>query len=238
MTRNPVHISSTSSIKWKAILSVLLVAPAPSIGAWWSFWHDPGPVGQVMYGVGKAWLYGLPLVLWWIWFKRESRPARRLTRDTWRLAIGLGIATAGSIWLAWSPLSDNVDLAPFRQLAHTNHLTTWWMYLGVAAYLSIVNSLLEEYSFRWFLYGRLRLVLPVIPAAILGAIIFAAHHAVILTAQFDSPIAWLATAGVFLGGLMWTWCYERAGSILPGWVSHVIVDAAIMWLGWRMLQAG
>jgi membrane protease YdiL (CAAX protease family) len=42
-------------------------------------------------------------------------------------------------------------------------------------------------------------------------------------------------AGVFAGGAVWSWCYLRYRSIWPGYVSHAIVDAAILAIGWDLL---
>ena len=46
----------------------------------------------------------------------------------------------------------------------------------------------------------------------------------------------LASAGVFVGGVAWSWLYRRSGSIWPGYLSHAIVDAAIMGVGYAALM--
>ena len=42
-------------------------------------------------------------------------------------------------------------------------------------------------------------------------------------------------SGVLAGGLAWSWLYAKYESIWPSWLSHVIVDAAIMTVGWFLL---
>jgi uncharacterized protein len=226
---------------WRSMLAIVLVAPAPSVGAWWLFWHDPGAAGQVAYAIGKAWLYGLPAILWWWWLREPLRlgsTKRRPTADDWRLTVGIGVAIGVLIWATWAWIGPHLDLDAFRSLAEKNGLTSPLKYVLVASYICVVNALLEEYVFRWFFYGQLRRHMPKMVASVVAGLIFAAHHAVILTAQFEPGIAWLGTAGVFAGGLVWTWCYERSGSILPAWASHGIVDLAIMLVGWRMIFGG
>ena len=61
---------------------------------------------------------------------------------------------------------------------------------------------------------------------------FALHHFVALIAQTTPTVAMIGTAGVFIGGCAWSWCYLRFRSIWPGWVSHIIVDAAVFGVGW------
>ena len=38
-----------------------------------------------------------------------------------------------------------------------------------------------------------------------------------------------------LGGMAWSWCYVRFGSIWPAYVSHAIVDVAVFAVGWDLL---
>jgi uncharacterized protein len=108
-------------------------------------------------------------------------------------------------------------------------------YWAFALFLSLVNSLVEEYYWRWFLFGRLRLVLPRWPAHLVAAAAFAAHHAVVTT-QF-LPLGWglAAAAAVALGGLIMSLLYERQGTVAGAWVCHLLVDLGIMGIGYKLL---
>jgi membrane protease YdiL (CAAX protease family) len=37
------------------------------------------------------------------------------------------------------------------------------------------------------------------------------------------------------GGAVWSWLYHRTGSIYSPWISHLIIDAAIMAVGYDLL---
>ena len=50
--------------------------------------------------------------------------------------------------------------------------------------LSSVHSLLEEYYWRWFLFGGLRRFMPVAAAVILSSLAFTAHHVILLAVYF------------------------------------------------------
>jgi membrane protease YdiL (CAAX protease family) len=41
--------------------------------------------------------------------------------------------------------------------------------------------------------------------------------------------------GVFVGGLLWSWLLRRHGSLVPGYLSHILVDLAIFVVGASML---
>ena len=111
--------------------------------------------------------------------------------------------------------------------------TAFWLF---AAWLSLGNSLLEEFVFRWFVDGRLdRLGTPFALALPISGLIFTAHHVIVLAAYFDPLMVLLGSVGVFIGGLTWSWSLRRWGSLLPGWISHAIVDIAIFIVGAHML---
>ena len=75
---------------------------------------------------------------------------------------------------------------------------------------------------------------------VLASLAFAAHHAIVLGSYFggSSPVTWLLTFAVALGGAVWCGIYQRSGSLLGPWLSHVLVDAAIFAVGFAMVRHG
>ena len=72
-----LRVSSTD--RRRAALALLLVVPAPSIGAATAFFLAPGALGQAVYAAGKLLLYGLPL-LWHLAVEKQPlsfSPVRR-----------------------------------------------------------------------------------------------------------------------------------------------------------------
>ena len=74
-------------------------------------------------------------------------------------------------------------------------------------------------------------------AVLLSAVLFTLHHVIALRAQFDWLPAILASLGVLLGGVAWSWCYLRYRSVWPGYLSHLIVDVTLLWIGWQLIFA-
>ncbi len=218
-----------------AAFALLLVLPAPSIGALFMFWIAPGPVGLAVYGIGKAILYLTP-GLWAHYVDREPLSLSPARRGGFGIGIAMGLVISAAILLAWWLLGDRaIDIQAFRAALAGNKLDTPQRFLLAAAWLSLVNALLEEYSFRWFITTRWATLAPR-QAIWLSAASFAAHHLIVLLNYLAWPVALMATAGIFIGGLLWTWLYRRTGSIWPGYVSHAIVDIAVMSIGWFALR--
>ena len=84
----------------------------------------------------------------------------------------------------------------------------------------------------------LRRYTPLAVAVALSALAFTAHHTILLGDYFPGRFWLLAvplSVGVAIGGAVWAWIYERTGSLDAPWISHIVVDAALMAIGWAMI---
>jgi len=222
-------------------LAVLVpVVLAPSIGTLSSLWFWPGLVGTAIYSVCKSVLYGVPLFIWWP--ARRGEPGDREYRAAHRArallaGLGSGVVLAGLILGLWfGYLAGRVDTAALCSKMTEVGVTTpvgFWM---LAAWFCIGNSFLEEFVFRWFVDTRLqRLGLGLAVALPLSAGIFTLHHVFVLAAFFEPVFVFQSALGVFVGGLVWSLQHRAHRSVLPGWISHALVDLAIMLVGASIL---
>jgi uncharacterized protein len=197
------------------------------------------PAARVLYAATKVFT-----VLWpWVALRfilREPFPGPVAGVRRWVRALPLG-ALVGALVVAAFAVALRTGLGSVvdgtagaigtkaRQLGILDH------YWAFALFLSLANSLVEEYYWRWFLFGRLRLVLPRWPSHLVAAAAFAAHHAVVTT-QF-LPLGWglAAAAAVALGGLIMSTLYERQGTVAGAWACHLLADLGIMGIGYRLL---
>ena len=103
------------------------------------------------------------------------------------------------------------------------------------AYWVLVNSLLEEYVWRWFVMRQAERLVGSHWAIALSAAGFTLHHVLAMATYFDARMTAVASLGVFSGGCIWSFCYVKYRSILPGYASHAIVDLVIFLIGYRVL---
>jgi membrane protease YdiL (CAAX protease family) len=119
------------------------------------------------------------------------------------------------------------------------HSNTPLVFFAMAAFISVLHSLLEEYYWRWFVFGRLERYLPVAAAIAISSVAFMAHHVFVLAYYFPGRF-WLATVpfslGVAIGGALWAWLYHRFQTLYAPWISHMLADAAIMAIGYDMVH--
>jgi membrane protease YdiL (CAAX protease family) len=76
--------------------------------------------------------------------------------------------------------------------------------------VTVWAPIVEELVFRGLLFGTLRTRLPVWPAAVLSAALFALPHGYELAGSLS----------VLMSGVLWALAYERTRSLLPGLLAH------------------
>jgi len=222
--------------KHKALLSLLLLVPAPSFGvlAGMVFWPDTA-IGKGLFLFSKIWLFGLP-VLWYLLVHKgrfSLSPARKGGFGFGLLSGGIisGIIIAAYTWLGPIFLDNGFMVEKMQEIG----LDSPWKYLGGAAYWIGINSVLEEYVWRWFVTQQCEQMMKPKLAVVCSAACFTLHH-VIAMATFMPPAATaMCSAGVFIGGAVWSWMYVKYESVWPGYLSHAIVDLCIFGIGALMI---
>jgi uncharacterized protein len=225
-------------------LALVLLVPVATIGSLAALWIAPGSIGKTVYIAGKVWMLLLPLA--WMGFGR-CHPGSSLRRG-WRAQLfpscslrgistgaGLGMAISLLVLGVYIVVRPYIDPGPLRAAAATSGFGTLAAYLPLGLYLVLVNSLLEEYVWRWFVFRACESLSGGAAAIAAAALMFTAHHVVVLLAYFPAWLAAIASGGVCIGGVCWSWCFLRFRSIWPGYLSHAIVDLAILWIGWDLL---
>jgi uncharacterized protein len=128
--------------------------------------------------------------------------------------------------------------AMVRHKLHEVNMDTPPRYVILAVFVVAAHSLLEEYYWRWFVFGGLRQFLALLPAMFLSSLAFMGHHVIVLyvylPGRFWTAVLPFALA-IAVGGAVWAWLYERNGSIWAPWLSHLLVDAGIFVIGWDLL---
>jgi membrane protease YdiL (CAAX protease family) len=119
------------------------------------------------------------------------------------------------------------------------HANTPAAFFTMALFVCVLHSLLEEYYWRWFVFGRLRRYLPLGAALALSSLAFMSHHVFVLAYYLPGRF-WIAAVPfslcVAVGGIAWAWLYHRYQTLYAPWLSHLLVDAAIMVVGYDMVS--
>ncbi|HTQ79622.1 MAG TPA: CPBP family intramembrane glutamic endopeptidase [Thermoanaerobaculia bacterium] len=222
---------------WAAVAPAMVV---PFIAALFYFvLVRGGPTARLLYALSKVFI-----LLWPLWACRILLHERlpRLGRG-WSLrlrALPLG-ALAGLVMVALmlgllrSPAAAPILAGASNVRLKAQQLGILEWYWPFALFLSVANSLAEEYYWRWFVYGQLRRRMPGWRAHALAGAAFAAHHMVVTTQFFPGAAGLMLGAAVGIGGVIMSLLYERQGTVAGAWLCHLVVDLGIMGIGHGML---
>lgn len=229
-----------------AVAAACFAWVVPSLVTWAYFYGAESAAASVqltVFSVVKTLQFSFPLV-WVLWVEGRTIQWRPTTTAGVGQGVLFGLAVTAAAWLLYEfYLQDAAWMAP-AELAIQQKVAGWGIdrvsqYALLGVFYALCHSLLEEYYWRWFVYGQLRRAVSVGPALAISSLGFMAHHVLVLGKffGFDHAATWFFSLAVAVGGLAWAWLYERTGSLLGPWVSHLLVDAVIFWLGYRMVQS-
>ncbi len=218
-----------------AFLALGLAAPAQAIGVVASLGF-PGPLGRTISVLAYVWMLGFP---WWWTRQVEGRSLAIAPPKRAELLVGLvlGGAMFAVIVGAYAWVGQTwLDAAFIRKTAATIQLNSAAKFLAFGLYFTLINSLVEEYFWRWFVDRHCRVLLPKYGATVLSAALFTFHHVLIL--KFYAPdgrAVVLGSLGVFAAGLIWSMCIRQTKSLWVGYISHLLADAALHLVAARLL---
>ena len=216
-----------------ALLALILFVPAPTVGVLCALHARQGFWGTLLWAAAKVWLYALP-ALWHLFVQKQPFSLSPPRRGGFGLAFGVGLLMCAVIWGAfWMFGREAVSPALIRDKVQAFGLDRPLVYGGAALYWIFVNSILEEYVFRFFLYRQTEILLrgAKVPAVLLAAVFFTVHHSVILSAYVPAFQNALASLGVFVAGLIWSAMYARYRSVWIPYISHAWADIGVFGVG-------
>jgi membrane protease YdiL (CAAX protease family) len=200
----------------------------------------PNRAAQTAWVGGKIVQFSIPL-LWLAFIRRptgkaEVPPPRSVRVQGWVATAVFSLFVAGTALLLYYLVLRHGSLmreAPTRVRAKLDEfgLQSPLAFLGFVAFIVVVHSLLEEYYWRWFVFGRLRHHLPTAAAIALSSAAFGGFHIFDLAMYFPGKVLTLAVPlgiCVGIGGAVWCWLYQRTGTIVAPWLSHLLIDAAVI----------
>ncbi len=225
---------------------ILIVAALfPTAAAWIYFViFATSPALPIIYTAFKLVQFLLPIG--WVVIV-ERRRTIRTTPPSQNLAAGVWTGLAGAVCVAGFYLAAvrGGDLAAataprIAERIEALGAASPLRFMALALFLSVVHSFLEEYYWRWFLFDRMSDHLSGRAALALSSLAFTAHHVIVLHAFTGSGrflwVTVLCTIAVASAGGIWAWLFARSRSLLPGWLSHTLVDLAIMAIGYDLVR--
>lgn len=226
---------------------IVLGISLPTLITWVYFdlLSDSDPIYQkAAYAIGKGIQFLLLFAVVFIWLRKDLYADFAVRYNFAIVTLGLisgvliGAIIVGAYFAVLVPLGllDSVSARAKEKLSELGASSPVAMLL-IASFYAFLHSGLEEIYWRAFVFREMAKRMPSSIALLVSSIGFMAHHIIVLAKYFgySSPLTYLCSAGVAIGGFWWGWLALKSNSLIPGWISHAIVDAAIFGVGFMLV---
>ena len=173
---------------------------------------------------------GVPLLYFLVRKQELSRVMYFGEKGSLKLPAILGGLCAGAILVGYTLLSSFFD--PNRILSGLNNQQiTKGVYPFVFLHIVLVNSFLEEFFFRGFLFRNLWLRGKKVYAYVFSSVLFALYHIGIFGSWFSSGMVLFCLLGLAVAGLFFCEVDRRCENIYAGWLIHLGANVGINLIG-------
>lgn len=148
------------------------------------------------------------------------------------LAISVYFVIMGTYFIA----RNFFDFSQITGLLATNAGVTGERFVWIALYISLVNSLLEEFFFRGFAFLTIKRLTSRSFAYLYSAFAFALYHVAMMQGWFSPVLFLLAMAGLAVGGAIFNYLNEKNGTIYNSWMVHMFANFAINTVGFMLFD--
>lgn len=229
-------VDLTQRQRQTAIIGLILVAIAPSVSVTTGFAFKVGAIATVVFIFTKVWMFGLP-IFWHLKVEGKEISWSKPERGGWGVSALLGVGMMAVIGVTYFLLGE-LMLQPdaLKAILDPVGLTTPWKLAAAIVFWVFINSVLEEYVFRWFVTSKIEQIIGgKWRSILLSALVFTLHHSIALLFFIDLPGAILASIGVYIGGAVFSWIYLEYRSIWVAWLAHALADVAIFIIAWNVV---
>lgn len=194
---------------------------------------------EITYPLLKGVMILLPIIV----LKKMGRSREEILveigmKRTWcisGLAVGGAMAIAIIGLCTLTGIHKTIDSKFLTDKLQNLEITEYYWHMAVV--LSLGNSLFEEYYWRGFLVGLLngrtgnRILI-----CLLGGLFFGIHHIFATLWIGNLLLTMVAVSATIIAGGIWTLMRVRGVSNIDCWVSHIMADLAVFYIGYQILQ--
>ena len=230
-------------------LAILLLIPAPSIGVLANGILAESNIvffsviGFTIWGLCKVWIFGFPII-WHIKIDGGDSGFSPLPKGSgfrpWIEGLGLGVTLSLLLVISYFIAKPILDIEELGASIRSVGLDSWSIVIPAILFWVFVNSIVEEYVYRWFITEQASTIFngDPIKSATISVLSFTLHHVVAVALIAPFWLALLTGSAVGLGGVAFSWLYYRHSSIWPAWICHAVLDITVfVGVGWIALIA-
>lgn len=150
------------------------------------------------------------------------------------IGVGLGffVIYVGAFYLfrGYLDLQNTVD--QLNQMASINVGNI--IFIGL--YIIVINSLLEEFFWRGFLFDKLNILIKPWLAYLITGIAFSFHHMVFYYNWFEPIYLIIITVGLAIYAMIMNFIFSKTRDLFSCWMVHAFADIAQIFIALKIFQ--
>lgn len=151
----------------------------------------------------------------------------KFRKKSFKISLILGISLFVIILGAYFIAGSLFDLSAITTVLGKSMGVNSGNFIFVAIYIALINSLLEEFFFRGFIF----LKLPGKYSGIFSAVLFSLYHVAMMIGWFDILLFALVLIALFVAGVIFNAIDRKFNSIYPSYFIHMFANLAINTIG-------
>lgn len=216
----------------RSLLVILLSILACSV-----LYHIEQSVGVsyiIKTGLKLVLFIGLPLLMTQLVDTENSMETlnyKKHNLNECKLGFFLGSLAFGIIMIAFVVLKGYIDFDNILNDLQEKLEISATSFIFIGFYITFINSLLEEYFFRGFLFFTIYNMGYKKTAYLSSSLLFGLYHMAIFKTWFSLPILILAVSCLVLVSTIFNYLNIKSHTIFNSWIVHLMADAAIIIIG-------
>ncbi len=165
--------------------------------------------------------------------KSSLRNLKRDRTDNHRVNLGavLGFIVFSIIIVAYIIMNKYIDSDQLILEFQEKYKINKGNLMSYSIYLVFVNSFLEEFFFRGFIFLNIKKLGMKKTAYVFSSILFALYHIANFQNWFHVIMFILVLFGLFVGGCIFNYLDDKPETFLNSWFVHICADLAIVLIG-------
>ena len=167
---------------------------------------------------------------------KETIISLKFQNSNLKLGVTLGVLSFTSVIISYLIFKGLIDFQSIITDMQTKSKITPANFIFVGLYVTFINSFLEEYFFRGYIFlsfynsGQKRI------AYLYSAVLFAIYHIGIFKTWFKPPLMLLVMFALVLIGFVFNYVDVKSKNLFNSWIIHILADSAIVLIGLRLFN--
>lgn len=167
---------------------------------------------------------------------KHSLSLKYMRKKQFSYGIIFGILCFMIIIIAYLIFKKFIDFQGILNEMQSKSKITATNFIFVGLYITFVNSFLEEYFFRGYIFLNLYEGGNKVTSYIFSSLLFSLYHLTIFKSWFDIKIMFLALFGLFSVGILFNILDTKSKNFINSWIVHILADSAIILIGCRLFN--